>query len=56
MNLSELDTVETEVIIGHHAKTLELPLLVRSVVSREVKENLLGVISRPNPTGKFWTS
>jgi len=38
----------TEVIIGHHAKTLELPLLVKSVVSREVKENLLlGVISPP---------
>jgi hypothetical protein len=26
MNLSELDTIKTGIIIGHHAKALELPL------------------------------
>jgi len=40
-------TVKTE-IIENHARTLELPLLVRSV-SQVMADNLLAAFSLPNP-------
>ena len=46
------DTVKTEVI-GHHAKTLELPLPVRSVSQvRAERESSHGVFP-PNPKGEI---
>ena len=41
-------TVKTE-IIENHARTLELPLLVRSVSQVGLKENPLALFSLPNP-------
>ena len=46
------DTVKTQ-IIGHRAKTLELPLLVRSVSQvRAERESSHGVFP-PNPEGEI---
>jgi len=43
-----LPLVKTE-IIDNHARTLELPLLVRSVSQVGLKENSLALFSLPNP-------
>ena len=44
------DTVRTE-IIGHHARTLELPLLVRSVSQVRAGSESSRSVSPPNPEG-----
>ena len=45
-------TVRTE-IIGHHAKTLELPLLVRSVSQLRAERESSHRVFPPNPEGEI---
>ena len=50
--IPQAPTVKTE-IIGHHAKTLELPLLVRSVSQVRAERESSHGVSPPNPEGEI---